>query len=257
MSRILTQLNDITPNKWLVFLASDHFVAISVAVLFHLIVVAMLLAGWQENKPVPPKVNSIKVQIMMQAPTPEVMQPLLEPVPLPNIIETPPPVVAPKTIKEAPFAKRRVDEPLIEVTPSLVESMEEFIETPSPDATKPMVETPANSTNTQSEKAASARVSNTSTSESFDSSQYFPVQKDAPTYPQRALDKNVQGVCTVRYTVNTEGRVENPEALGDCHAFFIKPSLEATKSFRYTPRVIDGKAVKVPNIRNTFKYRIE
>ncbi len=61
----------------------------------------------------------------------------------------------------------------------------------------------------------------------------------------------------MRYTVNAEGRVENPEALGDCHAFFIKPSLEATKSFRYTPRVVDGKAVKVPNVKNTFQYRIE
>jgi len=255
MSRILTRPNDIVPNKWFIFLASDHFAAISVAVLFHLILIAMLLAGWQENKLVPPQVNTIKVQIMMQVPKPEVTQKVVET--LPKVLETPPSVVAPKTIKEAPFAKKRVDEPLIEVAENSVKSKDESIVIPIPNVNKSMHETSSNLTSTQSEKTALTPSYNSSNVESFDSSQYFPVQKDAPSYPQRALDKNLQGVCTVRYTVNTEGRVENPEALGDCHAFFIKPSLEATKSFRYTPRMVDGKAVKVQNVKNTFQYRIE
>lgn len=255
MSRILTQSREVGPNKWLVFLASDQFAAISVAVLFHLIVIAMLVAGWQENKPVPPQVSTIKVQVMMQVTKPEVTQTITET--LPKVIETPPPVMAPKTIKEAPFAKKRVDEPLIDVTENPVRSKDESIVIPSPNVNKSMDETSSNLTRTLSEKTAIAPSSNSSNVESFDSSQYFPMQKDAPSYPQRALDKNLQGVCTVRYTVNTEGRVESPEALGDCHAFFIKPSLEATKSFKYTPRIVDGKAVKVQNVKNTFLYRIE
>ncbi|MDO8960791.1 MAG: energy transducer TonB, partial [Methylophilus sp.] len=106
-------------------------------------------------------------------------------------------------------------------------------------------------------QASTQAQANTQSAANFDTSQYFPVDKKAPAYPSRALDKGIQGACTVRYTVTTDGRVENPEALDDCHAFFIKPSLEATKSFRYTPRMVDGKAVKVPNVKNTFQYRIE
>lgn len=256
MNHVLTQSSDVESKKWRALLASDHFVALSVAVLFHLFVMAMLLAGWQENAPVPPKVNSIKVQIMMQAPTPEV-QAAVAPPPVAQAIEPPPTVVAPQVIKEAMLAKKRVDEPLVEAISRPSDPIDQAMTTPSSENAKPSAKTPANSASTPSESSSPASASSASANQNFDSSQYFPVQKEAPSYPQRALDKNVQGVCTVRYTVNTEGRVESPEALGDCHAFFIKPSLEATKSFRYTPRVVDGIAVKVPNVKNTFQYRIE
>jgi protein TonB len=33
--------------------------------------------------------------------------------------------------------------------------------------------------------------------------------------------------------------------------------LAAAQSFRYQPRVIDGRAVAVANVKNTFTYRIE
>ncbi len=61
----------------------------------------------------------------------------------------------------------------------------------------------------------------------------------------------------MRYTVNTKGRVENTEVIDGCHPYFIRSSLEATKSFRYTPRIVDGRAVNVPDVKNTFQYRIE
>jgi protein TonB len=37
----------------------------------------------------------------------------------------------------------------------------------------------------------------------------------------------------------------------------INPSLIASKNFRYQLREIDGRAVAVPNVKNTFTYRIE
>jgi len=259
MSHVLSQPHPLHINVVMHYLGSDRFVAVSVAVLLHLIVLAMLLAGWQENKPVPPTVNTIKVQIMMQAPT---IEPVVSaPVPEPQVVEMPKPETpTPKVIKEADFAKKRVDEPVIKPQEPEHEKVSE-IDTPQT-VDVPTIN-PVESTNQTTQKSESKTSADASAAkasaenQAFDSSQYFPVQKNAPAYPQRALDKNVQGVCTVRYTVNAEGRVENPEALGDCHAFFIKPSLEATKSFRYTPRVVDGKAVKVPNVKNTFQYRIE
>lgn len=89
------------------------------------------------------------------------------------------------------------------------------------------------------------------------SRQYLPIVKEAPSYPQRALDRNLQGECTVSYTVNPNGRVENPQALEDCHPLFKTPSLAAAKRFRYQPRVVNGQAVAVRDVKNTFSYRIE
>ncbi|TDL93716.1 energy transducer TonB [Stutzerimonas stutzeri ATCC 17588 = LMG 11199] len=89
------------------------------------------------------------------------------------------------------------------------------------------------------------------------SRQYLPIAKKPPVYPQRALDAGLQGSCTVSYTVGVDGRVRSPEVVGDCHPLFIRPSLTAAKSFRYQPRIVDGRAVAVPDVKNTFHYRIE
>ncbi len=91
----------------------------------------------------------------------------------------------------------------------------------------------------------------------FDSRQYQPLSKEAPDYPERALDKNIEGDCTLEYSVNTQGRVENPKVLDGCHPLFMRPSLAAANTFRYQPRIVDGKAVVVPAVRNTFHYRIK
>jgi len=89
------------------------------------------------------------------------------------------------------------------------------------------------------------------------SRQYLPIAKKPPVYPQRALDAGLQGACTVSYTVDVQGRVHSPKVVGDCHPLFIRPSLIAAQSFRYQPRIVDGRAVEVPNVQNTFHYRIE
>ncbi len=89
------------------------------------------------------------------------------------------------------------------------------------------------------------------------SRQYLPIAKKPPVYPQRALDAGLQGSCTVSYTVDVQGHVRSAEVVGDCHPLFIRPSLTAAKSFRYQPRIVDGRAVAVPDVKNTFHYRIE
>jgi len=88
------------------------------------------------------------------------------------------------------------------------------------------------------------------------SRQYLPIAKEAPDYPQRALDRNIEGECTVAYTVTPQGQVSDPQVVGQCHPLFVKPSLAAAKRFRYRPRVVNGQAVAVANVKNTFTYKI-
>lgn len=89
------------------------------------------------------------------------------------------------------------------------------------------------------------------------SRQYLPIAKQAPDYPATALARKIEGECTVAYTVNTVGRVEAPHVVGQCHPLFVKPSLAAAKTFRYQPRLVNGQAVAVANVKNTFSYRIQ
>jgi len=108
----------------------------------------------------------------------------------------------------------------------------------------------------QAEAEAAERARQAAAAEAA-SRQYLPIAKKPPVYPQRALDAGLQGACTVSYTVDVQGRVRSPKVVGDCHPLFIRPSLIAAQSFRYQPRIVDGRAVEVPNVQNTFHYRIE
>ena len=259
MSRVLAPTPAIHLQVFTQFLRSEQCFSLGVAVLIHAMVMALLLAGWQENKPVAAEVNTIKVQ-MIQVPVvaPATESQAAQP-PVPPVIEKPPIKKEPpvQAINEAKFAKKRTDEPKLAAVDNTPETTEETEMLRIDEVARPVAAQQTASQLSSDAQAAASKASNTQSNQPFDSSQYFPVQKDAPAYPSRALDKGIQGTCTVRYTVNTEGRVANPEVLDDCHPFFIKPSLAATKSFRYTPRIVDGKAVNVPNVKNTFQYRIE
>ncbi|MCG5511132.1 energy transducer TonB [Ectothiorhodospira lacustris] len=89
--------------------------------------------------------------------------------------------------------------------------------------------------------------------------QYQPISKKPPAYPKRALDQRKEGDCTVEYTVTAQGTVHNPVVVeGGCDdPVFARPSLSSARSFRYKPRMVDGVAVAVPGVRNTFRFRLE
>lgn len=88
-------------------------------------------------------------------------------------------------------------------------------------------------------------------------SQYQPVSKVAPDYPRRALDRSIEGDCTVQYDVTPNGRVSQPSIVSCDDPIFERPSLRAAAAFRYEPLRVNGEATRVPGVRNTFRYRIE
>ena len=91
-----------------------------------------------------------------------------------------------------------------------------------------------------------------------DISQYQPISKQAPAYPRRALSQKLEGDCVVEYTVTAQGTVADPTVVkGACDPIFARPSIASASNFRYQPRIINGKAVAVPGVRNTFRFRIE
>ena len=65
------------------------------------------------------------------------------------------------------------------------------------------------------------------------------------------------GADQLRDALAQAGKVEELAVVkGDCHPLFEKPSLAAARQFRYSPHKIDGKAVAVTGVRNTFHYKL-
>jgi protein TonB len=232
-------------------------VAASLAVALHAGVLAALMLGWSAEKAPVDTPRVMHTQLVMLPPAP-VPAPAPEPVaftpPEPVVVPVPVPVkpavdpqVQAQKLEKAALARKRVEEQKIEAQQQRLateqrnrEQAQQRLDQQRLAADKARVAAPA---------AAPAPA--------FDSRQYQPLSKEAPDYPERALDKNIEGDCAVEYTVNTQGRVESPKVLDGCHPLFIRPSLAAANTFRYQPRIVDGKAVPVPAVRNTFHYRIK
>lgn len=229
--------------------------AASVAVALHVGVLAALMLGWSTQKPMAdaPRVMHTQLVMLPPAPAPEPEpvaaapappEPVVIPVPVKPVVD---PQVQAQKLEKAALARKRVEDKKIEQQQERLASEQRNRE---------LEQQRLDQQRLAAEKARAATPA-PAPAPAFDSRQYQPLSKEAPDYPERALDKNIEGDCTLEYSVNTQGRVENPKVLDGCHPLFIRPSLAAANTFRYQPRIVDGKAVAVPAVRNTFHYRIK
>ncbi len=87
--------------------------------------------------------------------------------------------------------------------------------------------------------------------------EYLPIVKVAPIYPNRAASRGIEGYCIVQYTVTTSGATRDPVVTDCSSSLFERASIKAALKFKYKPRVVDGKAIEVPGVRNKFTYNLE
>ncbi len=243
----------------------SHALAASLAVGVHAGVLVLLLAYQQEPLAIPTAVPVMTTQLI------SLPVPVAAPVSAPAAVIAPPPAPAPlpavakpipPPVPDAALALKRQQrdeqQRLHEVERQQQRKREQDRERLEQESLARQADEnrqreAAQLARQQAERAASAERERAALA----SRQYQPISKAAPEYPQRALDKNLQGQCTVSYNVDTQGRVQDPQVLGDCHPLFARPSLQAAKGFRYEPRIIEGRAVMVSGVKNTFHYRIE
>lgn len=239
--------------------------AAGVAVALHVALAAALLGHDYTPQLAAPEVPVITTQLI-SVPLPE---PVVEPVapvapPAPAVIEPPPPEVvkapAPVVPTQAELAfKREQQREKQERVAEQKRQREEVKQRQEEQARQDqLAREAAEAREVQQQRlAAERRAADERARAAAASQQYLPIAKKAPDYPQRALDKGVQGDCTVSYTVDVQGRVKDPQVVDGCHPWFAQPSLQAARSFRYQPRMVDGRTVEVPGIKNTFHYSIE
>lgn len=246
--------------------------AAGLAVALHAGVVALLVLGWSVEKPAAEAPRVLRTQLVMlpAAPVPEAPAPAaVIPVAPPSAEPASAPVEAPRPapsqpvvdsrakaqkLEQAALARKRVEEQKREQQAQQQRERQES-ERRRQDAEQQAAEQQRQAR--QAQALAEQRQAEQARQAVADSRSYQPLSKQAPDYPQRALDKGLEGDCTVEYSVTPDGRIDNPKVIDGCHPLFIRPSLAAAQTFRYQPRIIDGKAVTVPAVRNTFHYRIK
>jgi len=75
------------------------------------------------------------------------------------------------------------------------------------------------------------------------------VQKTAPTYPQIAKDARVSGTVVIQATISKAGLIENLHVVNG-PVMLRKSALDAVKTWRYRPYLLDGEPVEVETTVN-------
>ncbi len=77
-----------------------------------------------------------------------------------------------------------------------------------------------------------------------------------PDYPRQAAQRGKEGVCVVTYTITTLGTTKDI-AEHDCpDKIFLRASKRAAAKWKYKPRVIEGEAVEVYGVLNSFTFEL-
>lgn len=85
---------------------------------------------------------------------------------------------------------------------------------------------------------------------------FAPIERIFPKIPADfRLSRFKTGYVTVEFTVTKEGKVKDPHVIERIGTKSLeRVSLQAIKKFKYTPKIIDGKAVEITKVRKRFKF---
>ncbi|MEE5132708.1 energy transducer TonB [Pseudomonas alliivorans] len=257
----------------------SHGLAVAIALALHGVVLAALMQGWVAEQKLPEPVKTLTTQLLILPPAPAPVapspEPVVEPVQAAAPVAEPAPISKPvdvpvpqpdtqrqaRQVEQAALARKRVEEQKRDLEQRRNEQQKRAVEQQKL-AEQQQAQDQQRLAEQQRHQAeqtrqAAERARQSQQAAATDNSQYQPLSKEAPDYPERALDKGIEGDCTVVYDVSPQGRVVNPQVQGACHPLFMRPSVAAAETFRYQPRIVDGKPVTVSGVKNTFHYRIK
>lgn len=86
---------------------------------------------------------------------------------------------------------------------------------------------------------------------------YLPIMKVPPEYPNRMLSRGIEGWVLVEFTVDKLGRVQAPRVIdAQPGSGFNTSALRAVMRYKYRPRVVDGKTVRVEGVRQRIVFNV-
>lgn len=91
----------------------------------------------------------------------------------------------------------------------------------------------------------------------FPDGDVIALRQVAPAYPQRAVQRGIEGYVIVEFTVTTAGTTDNIVVVESSHSLLDSAAVKAAAKARYRPRIVDGRAVAVHGMRNRFTFQLE
>ena len=83
-----------------------------------------------------------------------------------------------------------------------------------------------------------------------------PIIRVVAKVPERALREGRSGHCYMRFDVNTRGEPFKVEAYRCSHKMFEKNSIQATKGFKYLPKIKGGAPVNMTGVETKITYKV-
>jgi TonB family protein len=87
-----------------------------------------------------------------------------------------------------------------------------------------------------------------------ETSKYKPIFVKDPSYPKRAMARNIGGYAIVSFTINKNGGVDNPILFEENpkNMGFGREALKVANQLKFLPQIKNGEVVTVPNV--SYKY---
>ncbi|MFO1497959.1 MAG: TonB family protein [Verrucomicrobiota bacterium] len=82
-----------------------------------------------------------------------------------------------------------------------------------------------------------------------------PVSQAAPVYPPDLRKAKIEGVVTIVFVLDENGRVAEPRVENSSRPEFEKPALDAIRKWRFRPGMKEGKAVST-YVRIPMRFRV-
>lgn len=84
-----------------------------------------------------------------------------------------------------------------------------------------------------------------------------PIVRVAPQYPSGPLSNGIEGYVIVEFTVTAQGNTADVIAVESSHRGFERNAIRAVEKFKYKPRVIDGVAIQVLDLKTRITFTLE
>lgn len=84
-----------------------------------------------------------------------------------------------------------------------------------------------------------------------------PMVRVPPQYPERALQRGIEGRVLVEFTITKSGSVKDAKVVAyEPNTIFNKAALKAVSQWKYNPKIVNGKAIEQPGVRVVFPFRL-
>jgi len=85
-----------------------------------------------------------------------------------------------------------------------------------------------------------------------------PLVRVQPQYPERAMQRGIEGRVLVMFTISKSGSVKDAKVVAaEPPDIFNQAALKAVSQWKYNPKIENGKPVEQPGIKIAFPFKLD